>query len=188
VLAVLGSLELRSAERVLAEQQLEKAKRQFEAEQSLGKLREEVAHLSQQQAEARAKEIPPEESIRVAQQRLELAENQLKKLEALKNDPQTNEAIVEAELEQQRLLIRQIQVELDESRTKLEAARETQQLAQRAAELDILMAQTTQENLGQGQSVARSGAGGGNGQAGREGVGGACPLRRDGTRAVRAAR
>jgi ABC exporter DevB family membrane fusion protein len=147
VLAVLGSLELRIAERVLAEEQLEKAKRQFEAEQSVGKLRQDVAQISQQQAESRKKEIPPQESIRVAEQRLALAETQLKKLEQLRNDPQTQEAIAEAELEQQRLLIRQIQLELDANRVKLEMAQQTQELAQRAAALDVAIAQTTQDNL-----------------------------------------
>lgn len=147
ILAVLGSLELRSAERALAEQQLEKARHQYDAEQALGELRADVAHLSQQQAAARAQEIPPEESIRVGQQRLELAATHLKKLEELRNDPQTQEAIVEADLAQQRLLVQQIQVELDESRTRLDAARQTQQLAQRAADLDVRIARTTQQNL-----------------------------------------
>src|SRR3972149_400348 len=58
VLAVLGSQNLRREERVLAEQQLEKAQRQFEAEQALGKLRQDVALISQEQAAAQEKEIP----------------------------------------------------------------------------------------------------------------------------------
>ena len=147
VLAVLGSLELRVAERVLAEEQLEKAKRQFEAEQSLGKHREDLAKISQEQAEWKKREIPPKESISVATKRLELAEAQLEKLERLRNDPKTQEAIAQAELEQQQLLIRQIQLELDENSGKLEAAEQTQRLAQSAAELDVAMAHTAQDNL-----------------------------------------
>jgi HlyD family secretion protein len=147
ILAVLGSQKLRSEERVLAEQQLAKAQRQFEAEQSLGKLRHDVALISQEQAAAREKEIPTEESIRVGEQRETLASARLEKLEQLKKDPQTQDAISDAELEQQRLLVRQIQVELEEHRTKLEAARQTQGFAQRVADLDVAMAKLTQENL-----------------------------------------
>ncbi len=65
VLAVLGSLELRVAERVLAEQQLEKAKRQFEAEQSLGKHARGRGQISQEQAEVGRKRNSAEESISV---------------------------------------------------------------------------------------------------------------------------
>jgi HlyD family secretion protein len=147
VLAVLGSQKLRSEERVLAEQQLAKAQQQFEAEQALGKLRQDVAMISQEQAAAREKEIPTQESIHVGEQRETLASARLEKLEQLKKDPQTQDAISDAELEQQRLLVRQIQVELEEHRTKLEAARQTQGFAQRAADLDVAMAKLTQENL-----------------------------------------
>ncbi|MHB8974522.1 MAG: hypothetical protein ACYC3X_29325 [Pirellulaceae bacterium] len=147
VLAVLGSQKLRSEERVLAEQQLEKARQQFEAEQSLGKLRNDLALVSQEQAAAREKEIPSQESIRVGEQRQALAVAHLARLEQLRRDPQTQDAIAEAELEQQRLVTKQIQVEMDQNRTKLEAARQTQGFAQRAADLDVAIAKLTQENM-----------------------------------------
>lgn len=147
VLAVLGSQKLRREERILAEQQLEKAQRQFEAEQALGKLRQDVALISQEQAAAQEKEIPTQESIRVGEQRQALAVAHLERLEQLRRAPQTQDAIAEAELEQQRLLTKQIQVDMDQNRTKLESARQTQGFAQRAADLDVAMAKLTQENL-----------------------------------------
>lgn len=146
-LAILGSAELRTAERVLAERQLEKAKIQFAAEKSLAQTRQELAKISEQQAEARKKEIPLEESIDVGKQRLALAEARLKKLEQMQSDPQTQEAVADADLEQQRLLIRQITIELAENTGKLEAAQTTQGLAMSAAKLDSDMAQTSFQSL-----------------------------------------
>ncbi|MHB8863714.1 MAG: hypothetical protein ACYC6N_15025 [Pirellulaceae bacterium] len=147
ILAVLGSQKLRNEERILAEQQLEKAVQQFEAEQALGKLRQEVALIAQEQAAAREKEIPSEESIRVAEERQALAVARLEKLEQLRKNPQTQGAIADTELEQQRLLIKQIQVEMDQKRAELESARQTLEFAQRAADMDVAMARLTQENL-----------------------------------------
>jgi HlyD family secretion protein len=147
VLAVLESYELRTAERVLAEHQLEKARQQYEAEKRLGELREQLADVARQQAQSRAKEIPPEESIRVGRKRLDLAKARLAKLEQLREDPQTRDAIAEAELEQQQLLIQQIEVELEHEEAKRLAAEEAARLARDAADLDVAMAQATQENL-----------------------------------------
>lgn len=147
ILAVLGSRAMRQAERVLAERQLEKARRQIEAEQTLAQLREELAAVAQLQAQAKAREIPPEESIRVAEAREALAAARLEKLEQLSQDPRTRDAIAEAELEQQRLLLRQIQVDLEQHRAQLEGARRAQELAQRAADLDMALAKATREQL-----------------------------------------
>jgi len=153
VLAVLGSHQVRLAELELAERQLDKAKRQYAAEQSLADLRQEVAEISRQQAAAREKEIPLEESLKVGRQRLELAQSQLDKLEQLKRNPQTQDAVADAELEQQRLLVQQITVELDENEAKRAAAQEVQALAKRAAELDVAMAATTLTNLRESSPV-----------------------------------
>jgi HlyD family secretion protein len=147
VLAVLGSRVIREAERVLAERQLEKARRQIEAEEGLAQLREELAAVAQLQAQAKAREIPPEESIRVAEAREALAAARLEKLEQLSQDPRTRDAIAETELEQQRLLLRQIQVDLEQHRAQLQAARQSQELAQRAADLDMALAKATREQL-----------------------------------------
>ena len=106
-----------------------------------------MALTSLQQADAREKEIPTEESIRVGEERQALAVANSQRLEQLRQAPQTQDAIAEAELEQQRLLIKQIQVDMDQNRDKLAAAHETQRFAQRAADLDVAMAKLTQENL-----------------------------------------
>ena len=83
VLAVLGSQELRSEERVLAEQQLEKAKRQFEAEQALAKLRQDVAPiLAGTGCNARERDTDRKSRSVSGKQRQELAEAQLARLEA----------------------------------------------------------------------------------------------------------
>jgi HlyD family secretion protein len=147
VLAVLGSHEIRQVELALAEQQLEQAKRQLAAEQRLGALRQEVAELSAEQAAAREREIPSRESIEVAEKRLQLAATRLKRLEELRDDPRTVEAIADAELEQQRLLVRQIEVELSQSMAQWELARQSHALALRAARLDITLAELTRESL-----------------------------------------
>ncbi len=93
----------------------------------------------------------------MGEERQALAVAQLARLEQLRQAPQTQDAIAEAELEQQRLLIKQIQVDMDQNRAKLEAAHETQEFAQRAADLDVAMAKLTQENLVKVSSAAGPG-------------------------------
>ena len=147
ILAVLGSQKLRQQERALADEQLKKAQRQLEAERKLGELREELAALSEAQADAKAKEIPPLETIDIAKRRKELAAEQLTILQQLKENPQTSEAISAAEIKQQELLITQLQVELDFNQSKRDAANEAHGLAKQAAELDANMLKVTQNSL-----------------------------------------
>ncbi len=146
-LARLNSAEMREAEYQLAEEKLQAAEAQLQSELALGQLRIAAAQLSQKQIEARRRELPPDELLEVAQQRLDLARERLEKLEQLRSDPATHEAIAQSELEQQRLLIQQIEAELKQNHEKREAASETQQLALDAAQLESRMAELTQEGL-----------------------------------------
>jgi HlyD family secretion protein len=147
VLAVLGSEKIREAEHDLAVKQLVKARKQLASEAILAELQIEVAELGKQQAIARKKEIPSSDAIEVLQERLALAQRQRAKLEELRNNSATRDAITEAELKQQELLVQQIASELKQQQAKLAAATETQLLGERAAELDIAMANKTRQSL-----------------------------------------
>ena len=126
VLAVLGSQELRNAERVLAEQQLEKATRSSRRNNRWPSCaRKSPTSLSSRLA-ARAKEIPPEESIRRRPAATGTGRVPTDETRAAEERPADAGGDRRRELEQQRLLIRQIQVDLDENRAKREAARESQ--------------------------------------------------------------
>ncbi len=187
VLAVLGSQKLRSEERILAEQQLEKAQQQFEAEQALARLRQDVALISQQQAAAREKEIPTEESIRVGEERQALAVAQLERLEQLRQAPQTQDAIAEAELEQQRLLIKQIQVDMDHNRAQLEAAHADPGVRPARCGLGCRDGQADPGEPRQGQSAAGAGTDRQAGPPGGRSVARASTLRWHHTRGLRPA-
>ncbi len=146
-LAVLGSQQIREAEHQLALERLKIADAQLQSELALGQFRIAAAQLAERQAEARKKEIPPADLARVAQQRRDLAAERLQKLEQLQNNPVTRDAITESELEEQRLLIKQIEAELKQNEGKLQAADESQLLAAEAAKLEFEMAQSTQAGL-----------------------------------------
>ena len=146
-LAVLGSQKIREAEHQLAWERMKIAEAQLKSELTIGQLRIEAAKLSERQAEARRKEIPPADLARVAEQRRDLAVERLQKLEQLRDNPATRDAITDTELQQQRLLIKQIEAELKQNQDKLDAAGETQLLATEAARLDSKMALSTHEGL-----------------------------------------
>lgn len=146
-LAVLGSAEIREAEYELALAQKNKAQAQLESELALSKRRIEAAELAAQLAAAREKELPPEDLKKVLERRKELAQTQLTKLEQLHSNPVTRDAITVAELEQQRVLIRQLEAEILQATQKKEAATTAQDLAEQAANLDVAIAKLGEEAL-----------------------------------------
>jgi HlyD family secretion protein len=147
VLCVLGSLQIRQEEYKLARQKLETARAQLASELELGKLRVAAAKLSIDQAKARAGEIPPDDLTTVAKNRRDLAVTRLTKLQQLRDNPATRDAVTDAELEQQQLLIEQIDAELKQNSGKQGAAKNSVNLASQAAELDLQMAERTTDEL-----------------------------------------
>ncbi len=148
-LAILASRRVREAEHQLAIAQEKKAVAQLESERALSVQRIKAAALAVEQAEAREKELPPAELERIMQDRRKLAFQQFQKLQQLRNNPATRDAITDAELEQQQLLIHQLDAEILQNKNKLEVARVSQQLAVRAAELDATIAQLSKEGVDQ---------------------------------------
>jgi HlyD family secretion protein len=135
-IAILGSQEIREAEYRLAEAERKKAKIQLESETQLSKEKVKAAELAVQLAEARQMEIPPAQLLEVLRQRKQAAESQLAALQRLRNNPTTRNAITDAELEQQSLLIDQLEAEIKHNEQKNEAAERAATLGINAAELD----------------------------------------------------
>ena len=117
-LAILGSKKIREAEQALAKEQEVQAKIKRDAELLLSAERIKAAALAVELAEARKKELPPDELMQVAVRRKELASDQLKKLEQLRNNPATRDAITDGELKQQQLLIEQLTAEIEHNQNK----------------------------------------------------------------------
>ena len=154
VLAEVGSQEVRQAERDLAVKQVTRTKNQLAAERVVADLHSKAALLKKQQAMARKQEIPPSTSIQVLSDRIGLAKKRLTQLEELRRDPRTREAIAEAEIRQQELLIQQLEAELQQSTALRDSATETQSLSVTAADLDIEMAQANERGLMDDSGVA----------------------------------
>lgn len=148
VLAELQSHQLRQAELALAVEQLAQAQRQLTVEAKLGTLRQEIAELAVRQAESTKQEIEArKESATVGTRRFELAEARLNKLKELRAHPETLDAVAEAELEQQQLLLRQIEVELRQGEAQLAVAQDNQKLACQAARKELELARLHLESL-----------------------------------------
>ena len=149
-LAVLGSKEIREAEMKLAEAQETKAQAQLASEQALSQQRIRAAELAIKQAQAHEKELPPDELKQVLEERKRLAEERYAKLQQLRDNPATRDAIAATELEQQQLLIRQLDAEIQHTKNQGDVAITSQRLAVEAAELDLTMARLGDEGLQKG--------------------------------------
>jgi ABC exporter DevB family membrane fusion protein len=146
-LAVLGSRDVREAEYELAMAQKEKGEAQYRSELELSRERIEVARLAVELAQARGKEIPSDELEKILVDRKQLAEDQLKKLRELRLNPATRDAVTDAEIEQQQLLTRQLDVEIQQSAAKRAAALEAQRLAVEAASKEVTITEKAQAGL-----------------------------------------
>jgi HlyD family secretion protein len=103
--------------------------------------------LGEKQAANRAVEIPPEELGEVMAKRRALAAEQLSRLEQLWENPVTRDALTEAEVRQQRLLVEQIDAEIVHNDNKTDAAKVAQSLASEAARQDSVMARISNQGL-----------------------------------------
>lgn len=149
-LARLRSHDIRQAEYALALAQQAKGKAQLESELKLSEERIRAAQLARKQAETREKEIPPEQLELAMQSRRALAAEQLQLLQKLRDNPVTRDAIADAEIKQQTLLLQQIDAEILHNQNKKEAATDLQELALQAADVDSRMAELTLTGLQQG--------------------------------------
>ncbi len=147
VLAVLASNRIRGAELDLARARERQGLVELDSKRTLSVQRIKAAALAVEQAKSREKELPPAELERIMQQRRDLAFQRFQKLQQLRNNPATRDAITETELEQQQLLINQLDAEILQNKNKLEVARTTQELAVRAAKLDELIAKLNKHGI-----------------------------------------
>lgn len=148
-LARLRSHDIRQAEYALAQAQKAKGEAQLQSELKLSEQRIRAAELARKQAETREKEIPPEQLELAMQSRRALAAEQLQLLQKLRDNPVTRDAISEAEIKQQTLLLQQIDAEILHNQNKKEAATDLQELALQAADVDARMAELTLTGLQQ---------------------------------------
>ncbi len=105
VLAVLASNKIRMAELDLAMARERQGLVELDSKRTLSLQRIKAAALAVEQAKASEKELPPKELERIMQQRRNLAFQQFQKLQQLRYNPATRDAITDTELEQQQLLI-----------------------------------------------------------------------------------
>ena len=139
LLAVLGSIRIRKKEHALARSKLSQAERQLDFEERLAELKQEMAQLAVQRAEEGKREIAAQDSsVDVGQSRLTLATARLESLKKLREH--AGEAVAQADLEQQQLLVRQLEVELQQGDIQLQVARENQDLAYQAAAKELELA------------------------------------------------
>lgn len=140
-LAVLGSRRIREAEHELAQARQAQSEAQLNSQLQLAEQEVAAAKLSEKQAQLQAAEIPPQEVSQVVSERLELARERLKRLERLRANPGTREAISESDVKQQSLLVQQLEAEVLQNEKQRETAEEAQQLALEAARLESRVAE-----------------------------------------------